>query len=59
MSMIDIEPTKAMIEAGVNELLELSPEIADAYNCGDLSRESLLDYVVFTYQAMVSKAAEG
>ncbi|UKL15142.1 hypothetical protein QJS25_gp04 [Serratia phage vB_SmaS_Bonzee] len=48
-----------MVEAGVNELLDLSPEIADAYNCGDLPRESLLDYVVFTYQAMVSKAAEG
>lgn len=59
MSMINIEPTKAMIEAGVNELLDLSPEIADAYNCGDLPRESLLDYVVFTYQAMVSKANEG
>lgn len=59
MTKVSIEPTKAMVEAGVNELLDLSPEIADAYNCGDLSRESLLDYVVFTYQAMISKASEG
>lgn len=59
MIKVDIEPTNAMVEAGVNELLDLSPEIAEAYNCGDLSRESLLDYVVFTYQAMVIKASEG
>lgn len=59
MTEINIEPTKAMVEAGINELLDLSPEIAEAYNCGDLSRECLSDYVVFTYQAMVSRASEG
>lgn len=59
MNKIDIEPTKAMVEAGINEILDLSPEISEAYNCGDLSRECLSDYVVFTYQAMVSRANEG
>lgn len=59
MSTIGIEPTKAMVEAGINELLDISPEIAEAYNCGDLPRECLSDYVVFTYQAMLSRAKEG
>lgn len=42
-----LEPTEAMVDAGINELLEQIPGLED-----DVDNDQLSDAVVFVWQAM-------
>ncbi len=50
---VELTPTVAMLSAGINELLDISPQINEAYQNDELSHDELQDLVVFVYQAML------